>query len=539
VVCFWNGDRDLFVCARMKSENFLVSAVFVTSLTIFAGLGLIGSIDFKQSNSISNQENRNLASFPPLRSLRRDVPKFPALFENFYNDHFLLRLSLSRWRNYLDYAILQSSGNTSVALGRNHWLFYALNKLPVTQQNLDPYEEPELNGALKMFCARRDILAAHGIKYILVFAPEKGTIYPELMPRGWTRRPAPGRLEQLQAALLHKQIDFVDARSVLLEAKRREADKPLYFSNDSHWNRYGAFLVAQQLFRQLHLKMPAVTPFEAGEMKLEIDNHSGDLALLLGLQNLIWDKRSLTATIMQKQAHAIGNQGLPRFESGIVETATEPSAFRVNNVKLPRAFILHDSFMEFLQPYFADKFSFSEFYLARLLLPEVVLGEKPDVVIDEIAERHLYDRGFDNIPTFSSTHGVKQVGPPKSKIASFQSKWQLLCVKTKAFERSLGIELHWQALIDGKLDDRVQVCLLDAKTKEIKGVTDYRQDSFARPVKAGDEWVDVVPVKAGGNDSFDQIGIMVIGKAGALYCDSARCDFKVRAIVDSSFTVAH
>ncbi|MDR3611980.1 MAG: hypothetical protein P4L53_00340 [Candidatus Obscuribacterales bacterium] len=526
----------------------------MTSLIVFACLGLVGAVDSKHSDSISKAENRNLASFPPLRSLRRDLPGFPALFENFYNDHFLLRLTLSRWRNYLDYAILRSSGNASVALGGNHWLFYALNKLPVTQQNLAPYTEPELNAAVKSFCARRDLLAAHGAKYVLLLAPEKGTIYPELMPPGWVRGAGASRLEQLQAALSKEKVDYVDARSLLLQAKQHEAlDKPLYFSNDSHWNRYGAYLVAQQLFRQIHLRLPALTPFQSNEIQLEKDNHSGDLSMLLGLQKSIVDKKSLTATILQKHAHEVDNKGLPRFESGIVETATEPTAYRTYDAKLPRAFVLHDSFMEFLQPYLAEKFSFSEFHLARLLLPEVVAGERPDVVIDEIAERHLYDRGFDNVPTFldkkapqgksASTKQVEQRGfacPVEQQVvACFQNRWQLLSIKTTDYPNSLGAELHWRAKADGKLNDRVQISLLGRESKEVKGVADYRQDTFDRPVKAGQEWVDIVPVRVNSDDIFDQIGIMVVGASGALYCDSPRCDYKVRAIVDHILTVLY
>jgi len=254
----------------MKSENFFLSAVFVTSLAVFACLGLIGVVDFKKSNSISEQENRQLASFPPLRSMRRDWPRFPGLFEDFYDDHFPLRLVLSRLRNYLDFEILHSSGNASCALGRQQWLFYSLNKLPAAQQNLEPYEEPGLNAAVKIFCARRDVLAARGIKYILVFAPEKGTIYPELTPPGWLRQAGPGRLEQLQAALAQHHVDYVDARSLLLKAKQSEASNhQLYFSDDSHWNRYGAFLVAQQLFRQIHSDFAAVTPFQTIDIDLQ------------------------------------------------------------------------------------------------------------------------------------------------------------------------------------------------------------------------------------------------------------------------------
>jgi len=198
------------------------------------------------------------------------------------------------------------------------------------------------------------------------------------------------------------------------------------------------------------------------------DNHQGDLTILLGLQNVIVDRKSPTAFLLQKQAQTVDNSLLPRFESGIVETATEPSAFRTNDVKLPRAFILHDSFMEFLGPYLAEKFSFSEFYLARLLVPEVILGEKPDVVIDEIAERHLYDRDFENVPAFSDQPASQATLQESEKVATFQNQWELLAVKANIFKRSMGVELHWRAQKDGKLNDRVQVTLLNGKTKEVK-----------------------------------------------------------------------
>jgi hypothetical protein len=517
----------------MKSENFFLSAVFVTSLAIFACLGLIGVVDFEKSNSISEQENRQLASFPHLRSWRRDLPGFPAQFENFYNDHFSLRLVLSRLRNYLDFEILQSSGNSSCALGRQQWLFYALNKLPAAQQNLEAYEEPGLNAAVKVFCARRDVLAAQGIKYILIFAPEKGTIYPELMPPGWSRQTGFSRLEQLQAALAQHHVDYVDARSVLLKARDSDAlSQQLYFSNDSHWNRYGAYLVAQQLFRQMHSDFSSVTPIQTSAIKLKNDDHQGDLALLLGLQKFVVDRKSQVAILLQKQAHSVDNSLLPRFESGIVETATEPSAYRTNDLKLPRAFILHDSFMEFLAPYLAEKFSFSEFYLARLLVPEVIFGEKPDVVIDEIAERHLYDRDFENIPSFLRPPEPQANLGESENVGTFQNQWQLLTVKANIFKRSMEIKLHWRAQKDGKLNDRVLVTLLNSKTKEVKGVTEYRQDSFTHSVKAEQEWVDSVPVTFFSNADFDQIGIMVINESGALSCDAPHCDFRVRAIVD-------
>jgi len=63
-------------------------------------------------------------------------------------------------------------------------------------------------------------------------------------------------------------------------------------------------------------------------------------------------------------------------------------------------------------------------------------------------------------------------------------------------------------------------------------VTEYRQDVFAHSVKAGQEWVDLVPVTFFSNSDFDQIGIMALKDSGALCCDAPNGDYKVRAIVD-------
>lgn len=244
-----------------KLEHFFVSIIFVIILLLFATLGLSGLTDSLLKKTVIGQENRVFASFPCIRSVRQ-ISSFPSLFESYYKDAFLPKLFLCSVRNFIDYTLLQSSGNSSVAIGRDGFRFYAVNKLPIAQQNENAYEPPELEDAIKAFWARQDFFARHGIKYLVLIAPEKGTIYPELLPRGWKRQSTPGRLEQLQTAFLKEQIECVDARQILLRAKNMRPCRQLYFSNDSHWNSYGAYLVAQQLFTQLHKQFKSITTFE-------------------------------------------------------------------------------------------------------------------------------------------------------------------------------------------------------------------------------------------------------------------------------------
>jgi hypothetical protein len=58
---------------------------------------------------------------------------------------------------------------------------------------------------------------------------------------------------------------------------------------------------------------------------------------------------------------------------------------------LPRAVVFRDSFTTALAPFLAEHFSRAVFLWQKDFVPEQVIEEGADVVIYEIAGRHLYD----------------------------------------------------------------------------------------------------------------------------------------------------
>ena len=444
-------------------------------------MALIGlSILIRPSPLYSQQEKRKLAQFPAYDGTVASIYKFAGKFESFYNDHFPVRLPLTSFENALNYRVFHATGRSFCAFGNKDWIIYSTGMLPTTQQNLNKLEADQLERWQAMYQARTDILASKNIKYVLVVAPEKGTIYPEFMPTGWTRRSGYSRLEQLQSALGTSHTNFVNAVGLLAESKR--VGKWLYYSNDSHWNMYGAFQIAQSLFSLLEKDFESIKPFSLSEFELKNAEHVGDLAIALTLQNLLLDKKSPTIEIKKGIANGgevqDSKERLPIIHEADSELVEEPIAF-TGASNLPRAFVQHDSFMAFLRPYLAKRFSFSEYHAIHTLSPRVIFERKPDIVIDEIAERHLYDRTPDSVPLFV-------FGDAKNEInVSFGDKLILKSIWSKWTDEGLQIQMLWETKKNQALEYFATVS--ESSNKLENG---HAQDFYRRNLPAGASFLD-------------------------------------------------
>ncbi|MDR3615001.1 MAG: hypothetical protein P4L53_15685 [Candidatus Obscuribacterales bacterium] len=461
-----------------RIENLVVTNLFLATIFVVALIGL--SISFHPVPQYSQQEKRKLAQFPVVDQNAEHIYRFAPQFESFYNDHFPIRLPLTSFENMLDYRIFHASGRHFCAFGNKDWLIYTNGMLPSAQQNLNRFEDDQLASWQAMYQARRDILASKNIKYVMIIAPEKGTIYPEFMPQGWSRRPGYSRLEQLQSALRTGHVDFVNAAGLLSESKR--VGKWLYFSNDSHWNFYGAFQIAQALFSLIEKDFDQVKPLSLSEFYLENAEHVGDLAIALTLQNILLDKKSPTVQIKKGIAGSGNVQelkiDLPAVHESDSEVIETPRAFSSAQY-LPRAFVQHDSFMAYLQPYLAEKFSFSEYHPVHTLSPKVIFDRKPDIVIDEIAERHLYDRQPESVPLFVSGNVDNELNidfGDRLKLKSLWSRWT---------NNGLLIQMLWVTKKEQILDSTVSVSASSSKVSLA-----HEQDFYRRKLPPQAQFVD-------------------------------------------------
>jgi hypothetical protein len=78
-------------------------------------------------------------------------------------------------------------------------------------------------------------------------------------------------------------------------------------------------------------------------------------------------------------------------------------ATKIDDASLPRGLVLRDSFTTYLTAPLSEHFRFCEYQWTNDFHPQEILEEKPDVLIDEIAERHLCEEFHEHVPAFQKT----------------------------------------------------------------------------------------------------------------------------------------
>ena len=357
-------------------------AVFLALISLPA-LGLVF-----QPEAQDLSEKRVLAG-PPHFSLVWYAPtRFVADLRAYLGDRFGFRATLVRWNAGLSAKALSVSVNPSVILGRDGWLFYADDHIIEDYRCLQPFTGPELRQWADLLERRQAWLRQRGCRYLFFIAPNEHTIYPEYLPASITRVGDRSRLDQLMAYLReHSSVTVVDVRPALLEAKARER---VYQKTDTHWNERGAFAAYQALFRPISLWFPGVRAVpRSGFADTSATGPGGGLAAMLGSPDL-YREEILGLRPLEPRRARMSTWEFSRL-AGFAERPASVREARVPDPGLPRAVFLHDSFGEAMEPFLAEHFSKTVFIPATMGFDGPVLErEKPDLVIQEITERHLW-----------------------------------------------------------------------------------------------------------------------------------------------------
>ena len=128
-------------------------------------------------------------------------------------------------------------------------------------------------------------LAGRGIRLVIMPAPAKATVYPEMLSPGTSalaplRNPSfAGFVAEMQAA----GVLVFDPAPVLLEAKAG-AIEPLYLATDTHWRPRAVELVAAHLAAFLREAVELDEVEDPGYLLEDAEvSHHGDLAVMLRL----------------------------------------------------------------------------------------------------------------------------------------------------------------------------------------------------------------------------------------------------------------
>lgn len=329
-------------------------------------------------------ERRVLASKPEFRL--DEWPEWGGQTERYLADHQGLRSPLVRLFNRICVDLLGSAPGENVLLGRRDWLFMGREREDLDARRgyrgLDPFDRQEAAAWGSMLAGRRKWLAERGIAYRFLVAPNKASIYPEHLPAGYGKKGHPSRLDQLKANLVDPgETLLVDLRQALAAARGGEA--PVYHRTDSHWSPYGAWVACETLVQGLDSSIPLV-PREAYDLFVG-PRFGGDLAIALGLEMSRF--RDTEWVRMGRKESRVSWEKLPDLGPYI-------RCQRSRNPDAPggRLLLVHDSFAHELAPFLAEQFR--ELYLiwdwGLGFYPQIIEEFRPDVVIDEMAERYLY-----------------------------------------------------------------------------------------------------------------------------------------------------
>jgi alginate O-acetyltransferase complex protein AlgJ len=270
-----------------------------------------------------------------------------------------------------------------VVKGRDGWFFYGDDKAIEDYASGEPMTPEELANWRAAIVRARDWLHARGIAYVFTIAPDKHVIYGEKMPATLARVGDVSRADQLFATLQDTGL-AVDVRASLFEAKRNER---IYHQTDTHWNDRGALVAYQRIIEAVRVRVPATPPvwrradFEPGDRVGE----GLDLAGMMGLTRVL---RETNLTLMPRH---------PRRARVIEPAGAEPTAqagrlvTEIDDPSLPRAVIFRDSFVSPLAPFLSEHFSRAVYLWQNDFDATIVDEEHPDVVIQEIVSRHLYN----------------------------------------------------------------------------------------------------------------------------------------------------
>jgi hypothetical protein len=347
---------------------------------------------FLPGKRFSENEKRPLARFPELTTAV-NAKDYLKQFDLYYQDHFGLREWMTHRYQREVRKRFGESGSPLVIEGKAGWLFTASENVLEDLQGKLRFDEDELNRLCQGLQEKHDWFARQGILYIPFVAPNKQSIYGHKMKDSYRiLKGDTTRFDQVLGACNNGLL--YDLRSAL---RKKSESVRSYAKTDTHWNYQGALCAYDYLMAEIQKKYPDFMvrkQFTFAE-KPKV-RKGGDLAMMLGQsdsmtelwpvlqKNELWTKRIIIP---------------PEIKQHITHPKLQPMLYQ-GNPKAIRLLVLRDSFFNALIGFMSVNFSESlyvwQFFDRETLktsgpanlLP--LLGVfKPDVVIEEIVERHL------------------------------------------------------------------------------------------------------------------------------------------------------
>jgi hypothetical protein len=227
---------------KSKAKHVFLITVFM--LTLLS----VGVIQFATELSEGQQ--------PQLAELFQEVPTKNNLriFENDLKKSCWLADKFRPSVQYAQFLLLAGMGDKAL-MGRSGWLFYK----PAVQYLIESLPVDSVSGpadVLSAIISFRDQLARRSIKLLVVPAPNKASIYPEMLTRQaeGSKQPVNPKTIDILSKLRESGVEIVDLFRLFAETRKSlpPGDNTRYYlAQDSHWSPDGMRLAARAVAKRI------------------------------------------------------------------------------------------------------------------------------------------------------------------------------------------------------------------------------------------------------------------------------------------------
>jgi len=372
---------------RFYRIGFCIVIILLLFLPIIQGS--IGIIDLP-----GVIENRRLTSFIDISE--SSFKTFPAMVDRYLDDNYGFRTFLIKTANTIRLKIFQVKQLNEIIVGKDNWLFFYSKTDGNTiadYKKTNRFNQRELRYlAHKLSLVDAD-LKRMGIDLVIVFVPNKGSVYPEYLP-DHLQVPGVSCYDEL-VAYLRDQTDatIIDVKDDLLAAKEN-SDMLLYEPNGSHWNLLGGYIGYLSLVERLRVQYPRLNPKRLDGYEIRQETQGHDLENMIGVFGY--------GSPIQPVLYHRGKKVEPfTFQMKNILDRTVVKASYASADHLPKTVIFRDSYFNNILPFLADHFSSAVIYRWHdgilnnsAKFNEIIEHDKPKLVIIQMVERSLHRLHF-------------------------------------------------------------------------------------------------------------------------------------------------
>ncbi len=173
-------------------------------------------------------------------------------------DSFGFQSPLVRGINQIDYALFKEANAQYVIIGKENCLY----ETPYIEAHLgmDYLGDSVINEKVRMYKAVRDTLSQLGVHLDMVFAPGKGSFYPEYIPDYyWQYQSEKTNYVGFKTAFNHSRIPYIDFHE-WFRSEKGTSSAPLFPLTGIHWSKYGMILATDSLLSYWNSQFEGLLP---------------------------------------------------------------------------------------------------------------------------------------------------------------------------------------------------------------------------------------------------------------------------------------